>query len=208
MPVGENNQLEPQAFDPRNIRVSDADREHVAELLQKAVAQGMLTLDEFSERTDQALASRTRGELNSVVIDLPGMVHPHANVSVNVNAHAAVPTSTEPMLLKTRAGTVKQNGDWVVPSTIIAECTMGTVQIDFTQARCPHKDVSLHATCGSGTITVTVPRGWLVRMEDISTGMGNAVNKATDPPNPSMPTLHVHATVGMGTFKVKHPRGR
>jgi hypothetical protein len=201
MPVSENNQLEPQGFDPKNIRVSDADREHVAQLLQKAVGQGMLTLEEFTERTDRALASRTRGELNSVVIDLPGLVH---------TAAAPVPSiaAVEPMLLKTRSGTVKQNGDWVVPAVIIAECTMGTVHIDFTQARCAHKDVTLRATCGSGTISVIVPRGWLVRMEDISTGMGNAVNKATDPPHPSMPILHVHATVGMGTFKVKHPRGR
>ncbi len=200
MPVGENNQLEPQAFDPKNIRVSDADREHVAQLLQKAVGQGVLTLEEFTERTDKALNSRTRGELNSVLIDLPGLVH--------TGVAAPAPITDEPMLLKTRSGTVKQNGDWVVPRFITAECTMGTVHIDFTQARCAHKDVTLRATCGSGTILVIVPRGWLVRMGDISTGMGNAVNKATDPPNPAMPTLHVHAKVGMGTLKVKHPRGR
>jgi hypothetical protein len=194
--VGENNEREPQAFDPKNLRVSDADREHILELLQKAVAQGMLTLDEFTERTDQALASRTRGELNSVVIDLPGVVH------------TEVAPADKPMVLKTRAGTVKQNGVWEVPSTITAECTMGTVHVDFTQARCAHKDVTLRATCGSGTVLVIVPRGWLVRMEDVSSGMGNVVNKANDPANPAMPTLHVHATVGMGTIKLKHPRGR
>jgi hypothetical protein len=194
--VGENYQLEPQAFDPRNIRVSDADREHVLQLLQKAVAHGMLTLDEFTERTDQALASRTRGELNGVVIDLPGIVN------------TEVAPADEPMVLKTRAGTVKQNREWLVPSTITAECTMGTVHIDFAQARCARKDVTLRATCGSGTILVIVPRGWLVRMEDVSTGMGSVVNKATDPADPVMPTLHVHATVGMGTIKIKHPRAR
>nr|QEO73927.1 hypothetical protein [uncultured bacterium] len=146
--MGENNQPGPQEFDPRNLRVSDADRQHVIELLQKAVAHGMLTLDEFSERTDRVLASRTRGELNSVVIDLPGLVHTES-------AAVAAPTD-QPMVLKTRSGTVKQNGVWPVPSTITAECTMGTVHIDFTQARCAHKDVTLHATCGSGTILVIV----------------------------------------------------
>jgi hypothetical protein len=194
--VGENNQLEPQAFDPKNIRVSDADREHILQLLQKAVAQGILTLDEFTERTDRALASRTRGELNSVVIDLPGVVR------------TEVAPTDEPMALKTRAGTVKQNGVWQVPSAITAECTMGTVHIDFSQARCAHKDVTLRLTCGSGSVLVIVPRGWLVRMEHVSTGMGNVVNKATDPADPAMPILHVHATVGMGTIKIKHSRGR
>lgn len=194
--VGENNQLESQEFDPRNIRVSDAEREHVVQLLQKAVAQGMITLDEFTERTDRALVSRTRGDLNSVVVDL-GIVRTDV---------PAAPGDT--MALKTRSGSVKQNGKWVVPRVITAECTMGNVQVDFTEAQCPHKDVTLRATCGSGHITVIVPRGWHVLMEDITTGMGNAVNKATDPVDPSMPTLHVHATVGMGNLKIKHPRER
>ncbi|WP_207925910.1 DUF1707 SHOCT-like domain-containing protein [Actinocrispum wychmicini] len=192
--MGENSQLEPQAYDPKNLRVSDAEREHVTGLLQKAVALGMLTLDEFTERTDRALVSRTRGELNSVVIDLPGVVHTEV-VSVD-----------EPMVLRTRSGSVKQNGDWVVPRSITAECTMGNVQIDFTHARCSHKDVTLRATCGSGHITVIVPRGWLVRMEEVTTSMGHAVNKATDPADPAMPVLHVHAKVGMGHLKIKHSR--
>jgi len=57
----------------RDLRVSDAEREHVGQLLQRAVGLGMLSLGEFTERMDTALASKTRGELNSVLIDLPGI---------------------------------------------------------------------------------------------------------------------------------------
>ena len=53
--------------------MSDAEKEHVGQLLQRAVGQGMLSLGEFTERMDTALAAKTRGELNSVLIDLPGM---------------------------------------------------------------------------------------------------------------------------------------
>lgn len=53
--------------------MSDAEREHVGELLQKAVGQGMLSLGEFTERMDTALAAKTRGELNAVLADLPGI---------------------------------------------------------------------------------------------------------------------------------------
>ncbi len=42
-------------------------------LLQRAVGQGMLSLGEFTERMDTALAAKTRGELNAVLVDLPGM---------------------------------------------------------------------------------------------------------------------------------------
>ena len=61
--------------DPRELRVSDAEREHVVSLLNKAVGRGMITLDEFTTRTDTALAAVTRADLNAVLVDLPGMVN-------------------------------------------------------------------------------------------------------------------------------------
>jgi hypothetical protein len=185
----------------RNLRVSDAEREHVVGLLQKAVAHGLLTLDEFTERTDRALASKVRGELNSVLIDLPGLS------PVNTGQTVAVP-GAKPLELKTRSGNVKQAGHWVVPAEIVAECTMGNVHIDFTEATCPNHDVTLRAKCGSGNITVVVPHGWQVVLEDVTAGMGNLVNKATDAADPGLPVLHVNGRVGMGNIKIRYPRGR
>lgn len=60
-------------MDPKDLRVSDAEREHVGELLQRAVGQGMLSLGEFTERMDTVLAAKTRGDLNQVLVDLPGI---------------------------------------------------------------------------------------------------------------------------------------
>ncbi|AOW91700.1 hypothetical protein BFN03_00695 [Rhodococcus sp. WMMA185] len=60
-------------MEARDLRVTDAEREHVGELLQRAVGQGMLSLGEFTERVDTALAAKTRGELNAVLADLPGL---------------------------------------------------------------------------------------------------------------------------------------
>ena len=62
------------AFDPRDLRVSHAEREHVAGLLHRALARGLIDLDGFSSRVAAALEARTRGELNAVLIDLPGLV--------------------------------------------------------------------------------------------------------------------------------------
>jgi Mrp family chromosome partitioning ATPase len=61
-------------IDPRDLRVSDAEREHVASLLHRALERGLLDLAEFSTRVDAAMAARTRGELNAVLVDLPGVV--------------------------------------------------------------------------------------------------------------------------------------
>ena len=40
-------------------------------MLEKHAAAGRLTLDEFTERVDRALACRTHGDLAAVTADLP-----------------------------------------------------------------------------------------------------------------------------------------
>jgi hypothetical protein len=55
------------------LRVSDAERHRVVTLLQDHCAQGRLTVDEFSERTGEALAARTRDDLDHVLRELPDL---------------------------------------------------------------------------------------------------------------------------------------
>lgn len=178
------------------LRVSDAEREHVAGLLQKAVGLGLISLDEFTERTDTALAAQTRGELNGALADLPFV------------QHSGQPMDTQPLVLKTRSGNVAQRGHWVVPADITAECGMGNISIDFTEATCPHREVTLHASCGAGNIVVIVPRGWGVVMVEATTGMGSVINNATDPPVLGQPVLRVYGSARMGNVKIRYPRGR
>lgn len=56
------------------LRASDADRERVVQALRRHCAEGRLTADELDERLDRAFAARTLGELDRLVIDLPGEV--------------------------------------------------------------------------------------------------------------------------------------
>jgi hypothetical protein len=55
------------------LRVSDAERQRVVVLLQEHCAQGRLTVDEFSERTGEALAARTQADLDRVLRELPDL---------------------------------------------------------------------------------------------------------------------------------------
>ena len=54
------------------LRASDADREHVAEKLRRATAEGRLLAEELEQRLGEALRARTYGELDEIVADLPG----------------------------------------------------------------------------------------------------------------------------------------
>jgi Flp pilus assembly protein TadB len=55
----------------KTLRASDADREHVAERLRHAAAEGRLLAEELEQRLGQTFKSRTYGELDAVVADLP-----------------------------------------------------------------------------------------------------------------------------------------
>jgi Domain of unknown function (DUF1707) len=54
-----------------HIRVSDADRERVADRLREHFAEGRLSTDELDERIAAALSAKTVAELRRVTADLP-----------------------------------------------------------------------------------------------------------------------------------------
>jgi hypothetical protein len=58
-------------YSDQHIRVSDADRNAVAELLTQHYADGRLDQAEFDERVGQTMAAKTRGDLVGLFDDLP-----------------------------------------------------------------------------------------------------------------------------------------
>ena len=56
---------------PDDIRVSDDERMAVVAELQRHVGDGRLSLEEFEERTDEAMRARTGADLRRVLRELP-----------------------------------------------------------------------------------------------------------------------------------------
>lgn len=54
-----------------NLRIGDAERRELDERLQRAHAEGRLSLDEYEERSGRAWSARTRGDLAGLTDDLP-----------------------------------------------------------------------------------------------------------------------------------------
>ncbi|MBF6329319.1 DUF1707 SHOCT-like domain-containing protein [Nocardia transvalensis] len=54
-----------------DIRVSDAERQQVADLLVRYVGEGRITLGEYDERVARVYAATTRDDLRLVLSDLP-----------------------------------------------------------------------------------------------------------------------------------------
>src|SRR3954469_12875998 len=61
---------------PARLRISDADRHQVAEILREAAGEGRLDLDELDQRLQATYAARTSADLVPLTMDLPS--HPHA----------------------------------------------------------------------------------------------------------------------------------
>jgi uncharacterized membrane protein len=58
-------------YSDQHIRVSDAERNSVAELLGQHYADGRLDQAEFDERMSRTMAAKTRGDLTGLFDDLP-----------------------------------------------------------------------------------------------------------------------------------------
>jgi hypothetical protein len=137
----------PAPVDPRELRVSDAERTHVVNVLQKAIGHGLLSLDEFTERTDRALAARTRGELNGVLVDLPGLTHQDPTSPVRV----------PPVELRANMSTIKRAGDWQVPRELHVRNRLGSTKLDFSEARIEHDEVRIKLDVSGGTVKIMLP---------------------------------------------------
>ncbi len=59
-----------------DLRVSDAERQATTDQLKPAFAAGRLDMDEYEERLQQALAAKTRRDLDDLVRDLPNVTAP------------------------------------------------------------------------------------------------------------------------------------
>jgi Domain of unknown function (DUF1707) len=61
-------------MDPHH-RASDADRERTVTALRMHVADGRITVEEFSDRSADAYTARTLGDLATITADLPPVDH-------------------------------------------------------------------------------------------------------------------------------------
>jgi hypothetical protein len=175
--------------DPKDLRVSDAEREHVVSLLNKAVGRGMITLDEFTTRTDTALAAVTRADLNAVLVDLPGMVN---------NDVASVGPRIE---LKNTMGTTVRKGVWIVPPELVVRNVLGSTDLDFTQATMP-PSVTIELDVSLGSVKLVVPDGASVNIDGVEITAGDIKDKVRN--GVGNPHFVVRGAVRGGSVLIKH----
>ena len=191
-------------MEARDLRVSDAEREHVGRLLQRAVGQGMLSLGEFTERMDSALAAKTRGELNVVLADLPGLRLVEESTGTRAAAQVA---AGDPHVLRGRMSSVERKGPWRVPAALATKTQMASVTLDFTKAIIDSQivEISLDDYCSSHTLIV--PPDATVDVNGLDLIGGSVKTKVGNGPPLGHPHIVVTGRLRFGSIKIKRQGG-
>jgi class 3 adenylate cyclase len=139
------------------LRVADADRESAVAALREHTVTGRLTLEEFSERVDEAFGARTAGELERVARELPAPEQPArkgraARLTVSVFAH------------------VIRRGALRLRRFAFAMSVLGDVDLDLRGVRLETPTSTLAVFALLGNVDVYVPEGVDVDVSGLSIG--------------------------------------
>lgn len=140
-----------EGYDDRaRMRISDADRHRVAELLRTAAGDGRLDLDELDERLEATWAAKTYADLVPITADLPG-----ATTQSTPPPASNVPATRYDTSLAIMGGS-SRTGVWEVGPTHTAFTLMGGVDIDLREAVLTSRETVINAYAIWGGIDVYV----------------------------------------------------
>lgn len=166
---GESSARHDPALQRRDVRMSDADRERVVAWLHSAVSEGRLTLDEFSERVNGVLHSRTFGEADRYVADLPAV---YADGSV---------TPSEALELRAALGPLRRRGRWTVPRRLVVRDMLGHVKLDFTEAVIERPVIEIDLDVSLGTTVLVLPAGASANVDGVELAAGSIRMHGVEP---------------------------
>ena len=200
---------ETKPLNERDLRVSDDEREHVVGVLQKAIGRGMLDLDEFTERTDRALAARTRGELNTVLADLAGLYHPAAAVATAPSYAPFAPPAPghQRFELNAKYSSLHRSGPWLVPAEMVVRNKYGSTKLDFTEAQVTSPVVRIELDAKWGSVEIVIPEQAAIDTNSITEiKFGSLEDKTHSNGRMGNPRYVLTGRVHGGSLVIRHPR--
>ncbi len=197
--------------DPTQLRISDDDRNRVAEVLREAAGSGRLDFAELDERLEATWKAKVYADLVPLMADLPEGFGRVPVVPVPAKAtpfsaprppaggqHRTLHTSSVAIL----SGSVRK-GEWEVGDSYTAFAMMGGVELDFRQAVFTTPEVVLYANAFMGGVEVTVNAGTRVILEGIGIMGGyEETNKVLAVLSEESPVLRVKGVAVMGGVQV------
>jgi len=173
------------------LRAADADRDRAIEVLAGAAAEGRLTQEEYSERSETALSARTLGELAALTADIPS-VPARGDVAAVAEEITAV------------LGNQSRKGSWVVAPHLSVRSVLGDCHLEMQHAVIRQRVTTIDATVRLGSVTIFVPDGIEVRMSGRAV-LGAKSSQLRRAPHPGAPVIEVRCDVLLGSVTVRRP---
>lgn len=186
------------------LRISDADRHRVSELLRAAAGEGRLDIAELDERLEATYAARTYADLVPITGDLP--------FGTQRSAPTAGPTWVQPTGPATYyetsvavMGSTSRKGMWEVGDTHNAVAVMGSVEIDLRGARFASRETVIRAFAFWGSVDVCVNAHTRVVVDGVGVmGSFDQTRDKVEPVlGPDSPVVRLTGLALMGTVTVK-----
>jgi len=176
------------------LRASDADRDRALARLQDALASGMINMEEFQDRSGQALGARTRRELAAITSDLPASDTPAAQDSV--------------VELRGTSSSLKRTGRWIVPRKLVLHQHKGSAELDFTQAQISHPVTGIELDVSGGSVEIRLPDGASASTDGIEATRSSIEDHRNNPPPSGHPHFVITGTIQRGSLELRGPRPR
>ena len=191
-------------------RVSDLEREEVADILRDAAGEGRLSYTELEDRLETLYASKTYGELVELTADLP--TGPRArtqNVPSTTPQYGGAMVETGPVI-NVFMSESKRMGNWLVPQRQEVNAVLGDVTLDYTEAQIPFDEITIDVKSILADVKIRVPQNAIVLLDSNpilgSVSEQEAGLKAVPDPNaqPTAPKrFHIRGTAILGEIKIK-----
>lgn len=162
-------------------------------MLAQALADGRLTNEEHSERTDAALTARTLGELAVLTTDLASPAQQPVQIDGG-QVVSAVFTNAE------------RHGRWVVPGMVTCSAVFGEVVLDLREALLQDRHVVLNVYAFFGRVRLVVPAGVEVVMNGTEiVGRQRGGTARSVPAAADVPVIEVRGYLVMSEVLVRTP---
>jgi hypothetical protein len=185
--------MDPGVTEAANLRISDADRNGTLRRLHNAVALGLIDIHEFEERSIHVSNARLHTELAALVDDLPG-------------PGALVTSSTDRVELRGVLGSLKRQGEWVVPTRLVLVRRMGSIDLDLTKARFAGPIVVIELDVKFGSVDIRLPAGASASIDDVEVTVGHARDHRKDAPADGSPHVILTGRSVCGSVDIRGPR--
>ncbi|WP_076410207.1 LiaF domain-containing protein [Shewanella sp. UCD-KL12] len=182
-------------------------REEVIDKLIVNYSHGMISVEAFERRLDDAMDSSSHEELMSLVADLP--LSADADYSKQKDKqftpNYSSKQSEDTLNINCILSSNERSGQWEVPSKIKLSNVLGETTLDFTDAIFQYQNVTINLNCVLGSCTIYIPENINVVCKTYC-AVSSIENRAPSMANRQAPVITIEGKVILGDLSVSVKR--